>query len=218
MLSAMFTPAFTLPVLAEEDRLGVHAARRAARSPSRASGWCRWCDRRGDRSRDRDRRRGARGRSRAARTAALTVARSPTCCAREHQRPQPVLAQRARVGGERIDHRARLEEVGRIEAERDAALHVDAAGVEVVRAGAARRSRRARAGRASRCRDSGSRGPPRADEAQPPAVGDEGVRRDRPFAGAHRRTGAPPSAAAAAAGAGTSRSSRSEEKPSAFSR
>ena len=48
----------------------------------------------------------------------------------EHERSQTVLAQHRRIGGERFHYGARLEEIGRIEAECDAALEIDAAHVE----------------------------------------------------------------------------------------
>jgi hypothetical protein len=40
---------------------------------------------------------------------------------------KPILTQHRRVDGKRVDDRARLEEIGPVEADRDAALEVDTA-------------------------------------------------------------------------------------------
>ena len=50
--------------------------------------------------------------------------------AEHHQRAQPILAQHGRIGGKRLDHRAGPEEIGRVIAERDAVLQVDASEVK----------------------------------------------------------------------------------------
>src|SRR5690349_1620640 len=44
----------------------------------------------------------------------------------DHRGAEPVLAQHGWIGGRRLDHGARLEEIGRIEAERDPAPEIDA--------------------------------------------------------------------------------------------
>ncbi len=48
----------------------------------------------------------------------------------QHQRAKAILAQHGRIGRQRFDNGAGLEVVRRIEAERDAALQVDAPGLE----------------------------------------------------------------------------------------
>ena len=50
----------------------------------------------------------------------------------EHEGAEPVLAQHRRIDRHRLDHRARLEEVCRVEAGGHAALHVDPAEIEIV--------------------------------------------------------------------------------------